>query len=138
MEILIKKKNKSADKYLEKHYNYIFDSESSDEEIKEDKKNKTKINLSSKLINNKSEQIIFFSRMNDLRNLENQYNEKNKKFLNANEFNKFYHKINIKISKNKLIKNKSNLTENSSNKLNSLSTTNIFNNYNSQNTLIHS
>lgn len=135
---LIKKKNKSADKYLEKHYNYIFDSESSDEEIKEDKKNKTKINLSSKLINNKSEQIIFFSRMNDLRNLENQYNEKNKKFLNANEFNKFYHKINIKISKNKLIKNKSNLTENSSNKLNSLSTTNIFNNYNSQNTLIHS
>ena len=135
---LIKKKNKSADKYLEKHYNYIFDSESSDEEIKEDKNNKTKINLSSKLINNKSEQIIFFSRMNDLRNLENQYNEKNKKFLNANEFNKFYHKINIKISKNKLIKNKSNLTENSSNKLNSLSTTNIFNNYNSQNTLIHS
>ena len=135
---LIKKKNKSADKYLEKHYNYIFDSESSDEEIKEDKKNKTKKNLSSKLINNKSEQIIFFSRMNDLRNLENQYNEKNKKFLNANEFNKFYHKINIKISKNKLIKNKSNLTENSSNKLNSLSTTNIFNNYNSQNTLIHS
>ena len=135
---LIKKKNKSADKYLEKHYNYIFDSESSDEEIKEDKKNKTKINLSSKLINNKSEQIIFFSRMNDLRNLENQYNEKNKKFLNADEFNKFYHKINLKISKNKLIKNKSNLTENSSNKLNSLSTTNIFNNYNSQNTLIHS
>ena len=41
--------------------------------------------------------------MNDLRNLEYQYNENNKNVLNPNEFNKIYNNLNKKFLKNKII-----------------------------------
>ncbi len=101
-------KSWSVANIIEKDYNYVYDDkfdsdndENNDKTIK--KKEKFSRLFSPKNDNNQKDNFLFFSRMNDLRNLEYQYNENNKNVLNPNEFNRIYNNLNKKFLKNKII-----------------------------------
>ena len=101
------KKCCSVDNVIEKDYNYVYDDKfdtDNDENNEKTIKKKEKISrlFSPKNEKNQMDNFLFFSRMNDLRNLEYQYNENNKNILNPNEFNKIYNNLNKKVLKNKI------------------------------------
>ena len=98
----------SIDNIIDKEYNYVYDDKFDTDNDEKNEKTIKKKETISRLFSPKNEKnqmdnFLFFSRMNDLRNLEHQYNENNKNVLNPNEFNKIYHNLNKKFLKNKII-----------------------------------